>query len=317
MKFTKILYTILVAFAPLMVNAQSESDSSHIKAIGDKACECTREIDTDMPKDSIVEKINSCISAYILEDQLMKTTKDLDKLVGEAVAAKGDTIVGAGETITIYADKDFEEIQSYMFENCSRVKTLIALNNKKTKYSMSENKKALKYYQEADEHYKRDEYDVALVGYNKAVKEDPKFAFAWDNMGICYRKLGNYKKAIECYQQSLKVDPEGRMPLQNMAVAYEYLKDYKQAAETYLTFIKLYPDDPEGYFGAGRILYLSDEYEQGVDNMFKAYLLYEEKQSPYINDAVQNLKFYYSDLEKKGKLDIFKQAAKNNNIPID
>ena len=50
--------------------------------------------------------------------------------------------------------------------------------------------------------------------------------------------------------------------------------------------------------------------------MFKAYLLYTKAKSPYVNDATQNLHYYYADLEKKGKLEIFKEAAKNNKIDI-
>lgn len=312
----------LVAITCFSVNAQEDAaNGDKIKSIGDKACGCTKEISYDQPRDSIVEKINSCITTFIISDQMEREMLNLkgaiDKVDLDSIG--NDTIViGEKEkTIAITVDKDFDEIQQYMFENCSNVKSLIKVNNQKSKHSMSGNKKALKYYEEGDEYYRREQYDLALVSYNKAVKADNKFAFAWDNMGICYRKLGNYKKAIDCYQESLKIDPEGRMPLQNMAVAYEYLEDYKQSAATYLKFVELYPDDPEGYFGAGRVLYISEDYERGVDNMFKAYLLYEKKQSPYINDALQNLRFYYSDLDQKGKKDIFMEVAKKNNIQLD
>lgn len=312
----------LVAITTFSVTAQEDaSNSDKIKSIGDKACGCTKEISYDQPRDSIVEKINSCITTFIISDQMEREMLNLKETINkvdlDSIGSDPVVIGDKEKAIAITIDKDFDRIQQYMFENCPRVKSLMVANNQKNKHSMSDNKKALKYYEEGDDYYRREQYDMALVSYNKAVKADNKFAFAWDNMGICYRKLGNYKKAIDCYQESLKIDPNGRMPLQNMAVAYEYLKDLKQSATTYLRFIELYPDDPEGYFGAGRVLYLSEDYERGVDNMFKAYRLYEQTKSPYINDAMQNLRFYYSDLEQKGKKDLFIEAAKKNNIQLD
>jgi hypothetical protein len=54
-----------------------------------------------------------------------------------------------------------------------------------------------------------------------------------------------------------------------------------------------------------------------VHNFFKAYNLYGETQSPYIRDAQQLVASFYNDLKEKGKLDIFTEAAKNNNIQIN
>lgn len=189
-------------------------------------------------------------------------------------------------------------------------------NNQLLDYSMSKNKKALAQYEEGVAYEAKEMYDMAIVSYSKAVKIDSKFSFAWDNLGLCYRKRGNYKEAIKCYEKSLELDPKGTMPLQNIAVAYEYLKDYKNSSLTYEKLIALHPDNPEGYFGAGRVFYLNENYEKGVDYMFKAFKLYNETRSPYVSDAQQNLQYYYGDLEKKGKLNIFKDAAKNNKIDI-
>lgn len=299
--------------------AQKKTDDAKIKSMGDKACDCCSEISVDQPKDSIVSSINECIRSITTASQLEDTMQSLMEAVEKTESSvEGDTtVVGDGRNIVIYMDENFDEIQEYMFRNCKAVKFLMNSNNTKTELSMSKNKKALEYYKEGQDYSSEEKYDMAVVSFNKAVKADPKFVFAWDNLGISYRKMGNYKEAIKCYQKSLEIDPKGTMPLQNMAVAYEFLKDYKQSAATYVKFIDLYPDNPEGYFGAGRVFYISEEYAKGVDNMFKAYLLYEEAKSPYINDALQNLRYYYSDLEKKGKLDIFKEAAKNNNIDLD
>lgn len=301
--------------------AQDKTSQDKIKAIADKACKCTEEISDELPKDSIISKINACITTFIIEDQ---TSGNIDEMLGKvegAIKASGgkDTtmVVEDNKTYTIIIDKDFDEIQAYLRENCLYVKTLIVSENIKLDNSMSKNEKALAFYREGEDYYRQGKYDLALVSFNKAVKADAKFAFAWDNLGICYRKMENFKEAIKCYEKSLKLDPKGKMPLINMAVAYEFLKDYKSSGETYLKYIQLHPDDPEGFFGAGRIFYIAGDYEKGVDNMFKAYIMYSETQSPYLKDAQQNLAFYYDDLKEKGKFEIFEKAAINNGIVLE
>ncbi|WP_294733667.1 tetratricopeptide repeat protein [uncultured Flavobacterium sp.] len=313
MKKNYFLLILTLALLPFIATAQ---DEDKIKAIGDEACECTKEINSEQVRDSIVSKINSCIESGILMDQVKRGLWDTTESIKETLEAENDTIVDGNQKIVITIDENFDEIQAYMFENCSWVKTLMRSNDVQSKYSMSKNKKALQFYREGEDYYSKQEYSMAIVSFNKAVKKDPKFAFAWDNLGLCYRKRGNYKEAIKCYEKSLEVDPTGRMPLQNLAVAYEYLKDYKKSAEVFDKFIAQYPNDPEGYYGGGRAHYIAGNYAEGVDKVFKAYVMYGEIQSPYIGDAEQLLGTFYNDLKEKGKSNIFIEAAKNNNIQI-
>ena len=309
---TDILQTIYLCAALMLGTAAMGQAGDDMKAISDDACGCTDKIDDNQDRAAVLEKVNECIKGAAMAYQLGKQLGVAELDAREAGKSKDTTAV----TIYVDPDPDISEIQAYMFENCASMNNLISSDNKKNKHSMSENKKALKYYEEGDEHYRREEFDMALVNYNKAVKADPKFAFAWDNMGICYRKMGNYKKAIECYQESLKIDPNGTMPLQNMAVAYEFLKDHKNAAETYVKFIKAFPDDPEGYYGAGRTFFSAEEYEKGTNYMFKAYDMYTRAKSPYVSDAETMLHAFYAKLKELGKESIFEEAAKNNKVEI-
>jgi len=318
MKLTHLLKRY--CFALLLLSAAGYAqDDAKITSIANEACNCTEKISVEQPRDSIIKKINECIRTFIVTTQMVEESGGNVKKQVENTIAKGEqgtTVVQNGKTYTIDVNKNFDEIQEYMFNNCESVKMLISTNNGLLDYSMSKNKKALKFYNEGTDYEVKEMYDMAIVSYTKALKADSKFSFAWDNLGLCYRKRGNYKEAIKCYEKSLELDPKGTTPLQNIAVAYDFLKDYKNAAATYEKFKTLHPDNPEGYFGAGRTYYIINDFEKGTDNMFKAYKLYKVQKSPYVNDALQNLRFYYNDLKEKNKLDIFNQAAKNNNVNI-
>lgn len=282
---------------------QDSNDNAAIKALADQACECSASINGTLVKEKVIEEINSCIRRNTLLSQLTKVNEDSKKSEG----------TGEKKEYNITLDENFKEIQAYLYKNCVVVQKLMAGTDQVV---LSENKKAMAFYEEGLQYTNIKNYDMAVVSYSKAVSADPKFVTAWNYLGLNYRRLNNYSEAIKCYQKSLDINPEGTMPLQNMAIAYELLNDDKKAAETYVAFTVKHPKDPEGYFGAGSIYYKMEEYEKGVDYMFRAYNLYKEAESPYVNDALENLKRYYADLNQKGKKDIFITAAKNNNIDL-
>lgn len=65
------------------------------------------------------------------------------------------------------------------------------------------------------------EYEKAVANFKAAVALKPDIKEAHNNLGYCYRKLGNFEKSIEHYMKALKLD-------KNFAQAREYL------GETYL-----------------------------------------------------------------------------------
>ena len=64
------------------------------------------------------------------------------------------------------------------------------------------------YFNQGVSYAKSEEYEKALVAYNKAIELDPKYPDVYYNRGICYRKLGEYDKAISDYSKSIELDPD-------------------------------------------------------------------------------------------------------------
>lgn len=294
----------------------SYSQNSVDPKILDESCNCIKKIKYDIEKESKIDSINSCITQSILTSQMEIITKDLSKILEDQKGEIKDTTVVGSKNISIFADKDFDIIQKKLFAECQALKSLLASNNKKSENSVSNKKKALEYYEEGQKLDQNEKYDLAIVQYNRAVKSDPNFAFAWDNMGLCYRKLNRFEEAIKCYKKSLEIEPKGTMPLQNIAVAYEYLKDYKAASETYLKIIQNNPEDAEGYYGAGNAFFSNQDYEKGLDYMFQAYLIYKKTSSPYIHDSETLIGNYYNFLKENNQIDLFNKVAAKYDIKI-
>ena len=139
--------------------------------------------------------------------------------------------------------------------------------------------------------------------------------FAWDNLGVCRRKTGKLDEALEAYNKSLELDPKGVTPLHNIPVVYEFQKKFEQAVAAYQRISTIYPDDPEAYYGAGRIYsYFLVDYEKALDNMCKAYNAYIELKSPYRVDAEKNINYLYGKMKADGKETRFYEILKANKI---
>jgi len=310
-----ILLSLITCFVFKGFSQGKENENTQIllKELSENSCKCIGLIDTidKFPK-TVSKEINKCInkqvSAYQLGFKLMKI--DTTNLESKNI----NILINANEYSNEFK-KYYYEIERYLFENCSSLKSKIASFEKRSNKSISENPKALEFYSKGISEIKKQNLKKAILFFKKSVQIDPTFAFAWDNLGISYRKLNNYDKAIESYEKSLEIDPNGLMPLQNIAVVYQYKKEYKKAIKTYERLAELDENNPEIYYGIGQIYSLNlQNYEKGLDNMCKAYNMYAEQKSPYRTDAEKVISMIYSEMKKLGREQKFDEILKLNNI---
>lgn len=307
---------ILLLYNYSVFYAQDNVDK--IVTVARQACECISKIDTSLDKAEKGKEIKACITnanlTYQLNTILVETT---EKPKDSSKTSKVDSLILDKNTFNIVLDEDLEAIEDYLYENCTNMRDIYFSDDKKMKNSLSDKDIALEYYNNGIEAFDNQDYQGAIKNYNKAVEIDSKFAFAWDNLGLSYRYVGEFNKAIECYEKSLKVDPKGRLPMLNIAITYEYLKDYEKAKKAYKKYGRVFKKDPESFYGLGRIYSLEKNYEEGLDNMIQAYILYIEIDSPYKADAENNIAYMYQELKKENKLEIFNKLAKKYKLQVN
>lgn len=229
---------------------------------------------------------------------------------------------GKNNEISISNGKDSREykvyyyrIESWLRDSCRSLGKALASNNKESEKSVSSNENALAAYARGVEEMMKQNHKDARDYFKTAVALDPKFAFAWDNLGLCHRKLGELDEALAAYKKSLEVDPSGKMPMQNIAIVYEYKKDYANALKAYQDILNVYPKDPEAWYGEGRIyIFFNTDYEKALQAMCKAYNLYIELNSPYRVDAEKNISYIYGKMKEEGKEKRFHEILKENKI---
>ena len=323
----KITSLLLLVLFSTTINAQVDETTTDIKLdkkkilaeLSEKACKCIDSIETAYKtKDSISSEIHVCIDDKVGAYQMIAKLSDIpiyDKNSKESEVKKEFNIsININKDSKEYKEYYFE-MERYLVENCPAIRNIIAANDIVGEKSLSRNHEAMKYYQLGLDESKDENFEKAIEYYKKAVVFDKNFAFAYDNMGICYRRLNKYDEAIDAYEKSLKIDPNGTMPLQNIAVAYQYKKEFKKAVKAYENLAKLDKENPEVYYGIGLIYnsYLFD-YEKALDNLCKAYNIYAKQKSPYRTDAETLIQNVYRELKKQGKEKIFDEILEKNNI---
>lgn len=288
-----------------------------LKELSDNGCKCIDTIKTtNKTKEEISKDINRCINAqagaYQLGSKMMEI--NLSNLVRKDSKVTVNIAINSNEESKEYKNY-YYEIERYLMVNCKSIKRKIAASDIENYFSMSKNPEAKKLYFKGIDQYKKQNYQKAISYFEKALKIDSLFAFAWDNMGICLRKLDKYDDAIYAYNKSLELDPLGLMPLQNIAVAYKYKKEYQKALAAYETLAELDSKNPEVYYGIGLLYaYSLNDLEKGLDNICKAYTYYIAQKSPYRTDAEKLINMIYADMKKQGKETAFDEILKNNNI---
>lgn len=164
-------------------------------------------------------------------------------------------------------------------------------------YRGTKNREAIVFYNRGSEAMYQQNPEAGIVSLKKAVELEPKYVEAWDNLGVCYRRVGDYANAEMCYNRSLEVYPNGAMAHMNLALVYQNENKYENAKKEYAIIKEIEPDNPESYFGLASICVQKGELDQGIINAKEALKRYKAKNDPNCIDAEKLLTQIYA---KKG-----------------
>ena len=256
----KLILLILVLsfyFNGIAQETNKNTTDALLKELANNGCKCVDSINVyNKANDVVAKDISKCINKQSGALLLGKKIMNIENLKKNDLEKEGknqvDISIDLSEDSKEYKQA-YYELERFMMSNCSVIKDKIASTEKQSTKSVSENKKALEFYSKGQKESKNENYEKAAQYFEKAVKEDPEFAFAWDNLGISYRQLNNFDKAIESYKKSLELDPNGLMPLQNIAIVYQYKKEYSKAIEAYEKLAKVDNNNPEVFYGIGNV----------------------------------------------------------------
>ena len=78
------------------------------------------------------------------------------------------------------------------------------------------NPQARFYYDLGMNHFRAKRWTQAIQAYLDAVRIEPRFPEAWNNLGYCYRKVKDNLRALDAYRRAIELRPD-------FAAAHEYI----------------------------------------------------------------------------------------------
>lgn len=285
----------IASFSILFLSLSFTAQTFHQTA-AEKTCECVKKLSI-VHDDSYVQCLSMSVSESLAkgnQEENLKTISTVDGMT--AVLLKIDDLVS---------------------KLCPLDFTSPLKRNREAYYSDSKTEKANSFYELGVDFMEEKNYQSAIEHFNLALKEDDKFVLALDNLAMSHRRLEEYDKAISYYKKSLEIYPEGDFALTNIAVVYNLKKDYVTSNSYYQKLIDFHPDNPEGYYGLGRNLFITENYPESLVNLFKAHKIYVEQDSDYVKDSQQIISYIFNDMKEEGKEAEFRRIAAENKVNID
>ncbi len=114
------------------------------------------------------------------------------------------------------------------------------------------------------------ELNIAEKYYRMALRVDPKYAEAINNLGTVFYAKKSYRRAVNQYKKALRLSPESASVWSNLGTGYFARKEYQRAAEAWQTALKLNPEVFESRSTQGVLLQERSVEERGKFHFYLA-----------------------------------------------
>ena len=159
---------------------------------------------------------------------------------------------------------------------------------------------------------KKGDYESAIKSYKNALKLNPYLSDSYYNLGVIFADIGNFKESIKFYKKVIEINPKYFYAYYNLALVYKELDEVNNSLNSFYLALQINPKSSETYNNLG-IIFLNQNNVQKAIKYFQKSII--NKFDNY--ESLNNLGIAY---ERTGNYDksIFhlKQALKyNNNYP--
>ncbi|MGE5860618.1 MAG: tetratricopeptide repeat protein, partial [Ignavibacteria bacterium] len=103
------------------------------------------------------------------------------------------------------------------------------------------------YHQQGIINYNNKEYEKAVKDFNKAIKLDNKYQYAYQNKSLALNILGKNDKALDAINKAIEIDPKDAWAYSQRGKIYIDMEDYEKALIDLNESIRLYDSDKWPY----------------------------------------------------------------------
>jgi len=137
------------------------------------------------------------------------------------------------------------------------------------------NKKALEYFESGNFGIRTNRIETAAKQFYGAISLDSTFCDAWDNLAVCYKKMGRYEDAFNASLRSLMIDSTNVVAWSNCGSSAFLQNDINKALISYDHLKRIIPNSPEGYYGKSIVMYSIDNITEAKENLIITEQIYK------------------------------------------
>lgn len=158
---------------------------------------------------------------------------------------------------------------------------------------------AIAYYNKAGELGKAGDPKGAIEQLNLAIKEYPKFAVAYDEMGVYYMSLKDLGRADDAFQIALNIDKTSFAPLLHHGMALFEMKLYAKAEPVLREVIAAREDSAVGHYFLGQCLAYLGQFPEAQKELTAGMNLGGEGMAGAMKEGHRLLAIIYSTMGDK------------------
>jgi tetratricopeptide (TPR) repeat protein len=119
-------------------------------------------------------------------------------------------------------------------------------------------------------YFAKNQYDLAIADFTKALELDPNYLVAHYNRGVAYFDLGQYDQAIADFTKAMELGLKGKGSYHIRGLAYAKQGQYDLAIADFSKVLELDPKDAATYNNRGISYLLKGQYKQTIADLTKA-----------------------------------------------
>src|SRR6266576_2790610 len=85
----------------------------------------------------------------------------------------------------------------------------------------------------ATAHFLRQDYEAAVLHFERVTRLDPRRGASWINLGAVYNRMGNYQKSAEVLRRAVQIEKKSAIGFYNLGIAYKHLTQWNMAVPAY------------------------------------------------------------------------------------
>ena len=136
-------------------------------------------------------------------------------------------------------------------------------------------------------------FDEAIDCYHKALKVKPNYVDALNNLGNAWNRKGEVDKAIKFYKDVLEINPNYTQSLNNLGVLSSDKGEFDISLECYEKVLKIKPNDAEVINNLGIVWARKREFDKAIESFKKALII-----RPDYSNALKNLNIALQEQKK-------------------